>query len=86
MAPIISLDSLVGIMSTGLDEGFMYNSIFIRAFSDISLKQLNKFRQDSGGTEVHRRDRRCDVSPDTVTLIDKEGRSFLTISSGKTHL
>lgn len=47
MAPIIFLNSYVGIMSRGLDGGLMCNSVFM---CDISLKQLNKFRQDSGAT------------------------------------
>lgn len=46
MAPIISLDSFVEIMSQGLDEGLMCNSVFINASSDISLKQLNTFQTE----------------------------------------
>lgn len=52
MASIISLDRLVRIMSQGLDEGLMCNSIFISACSDISLKLFNKFRQNSSAIEV----------------------------------
>lgn len=77
MAPIISLDSLAGIMSRGLNEGLACNSVFIRACSDISLKQLNKFRQKSGAAEVHSRDRRRGVSPDVVDVSDKEVKKHL---------
>lgn len=52
MAPIISLDSPVEIMSLGLDEGLMFNSIFIGSCGDISLEQYNTFRLNLGATEV----------------------------------
>lgn len=46
MAPIISLDSPVEIMSPGLDEGLVCNSIFIGACSDIGLRHFNTFRMN----------------------------------------
>lgn len=42
MAPIISPDSLVGIMSRGLDGGLMPSSIFISACSESGLRHFSK--------------------------------------------
>lgn len=66
----------MGITSRRLDEGLMCNLVFIRACSDISLKQINKFRLKLGAVKVHNKDSRKDVSPDMASLFDEEGKVF----------
>lgn len=56
--------------------GLMCNLVFIRACSDISLKQINKFRLKLGAIKVHNKDSRKDVSPDMASLFDEEGKMF----------
>lgn len=68
MVPIIYSSSHVGIMSRGLNGGLVWISVFM---CDISLKQLNRLWEDSGVTEVHCRNRSCDVRPRYENLFDK---------------